>query len=135
MAWHGMSYNIFLKSLRSLDKFRKNPHIKIPSQSPCINFQSPNIFKIQFVFSNDFSFKFQPNIHPTFWPRAAQQAEPAHQVMPPFPSSLPHLSRWLRHLLLSHRHAKAIALPFSRTIERPQRTPPSLTRSRALTRS
>jgi hypothetical protein len=48
-----MAYNIFLKSLRSLHEFRKNPHIKIPPKSPCINFQRPNIFKIQFLFRND----------------------------------------------------------------------------------
>jgi hypothetical protein len=92
-----MAYNIFLKSLRSLDGFRENPHIKIPPKSPCINFQSPNIFKIQFLFRNNFSFNFrpkQPSIHPAFWPRAA------HQAAPPFPSSLPHPSRWLRRLLL-----------------------------------
>jgi hypothetical protein len=38
-----MTYYIFLKSLRSLEKFRKNPHIKIPPT----NFQSFGIFKNQ----------------------------------------------------------------------------------------
>jgi hypothetical protein len=40
-ALHGMAYYIFLKSLRSLEEFRKNPHIKIPST----NFQSLGKFK------------------------------------------------------------------------------------------
>jgi hypothetical protein len=40
-----MAYYIFLKTLRSLEKFRKNPHIKIPPKSPPTNFQSLSIFK------------------------------------------------------------------------------------------
>jgi hypothetical protein len=39
-----MAYYIFLKSLRSIEEFRKNPHIKIPPKSPCTNFQSLDIF-------------------------------------------------------------------------------------------
>jgi hypothetical protein len=40
-----VAYYIFLKSLGSLEEFRKNPHIKIPPKSPPTNFQSPGIFK------------------------------------------------------------------------------------------
>jgi hypothetical protein len=40
-----MAYYIFLKSLRSLGEFRKNPHVKIPPKSPCANFQSLGKFK------------------------------------------------------------------------------------------
>jgi hypothetical protein len=39
-----MAYYIFLKSLRSLEEFRKNPHVKIPPKSPT-NFQSLGKFK------------------------------------------------------------------------------------------
>jgi hypothetical protein len=42
MAWHII---FFLKSLRSLEEFRKNPHVKIPPKSPCANFQSLGNFK------------------------------------------------------------------------------------------
>jgi hypothetical protein len=42
---HGMAYYIFLKSLRSLEEFRKNPHIKIPPKSLSTNFQSLGKFK------------------------------------------------------------------------------------------
>jgi hypothetical protein len=35
-----MAYYIFLKSLRSLEQFRKNPHVKIPPKSHSTNFQS-----------------------------------------------------------------------------------------------
>jgi hypothetical protein len=35
-----MAYYIFLKSLRSLEEFWKNPHVKIPPKSPSTNFQS-----------------------------------------------------------------------------------------------
>jgi hypothetical protein len=44
-ALHGMAYYIFLKSLRSLEEFRKNPHVKIPLKSPCANFQSLGKFR------------------------------------------------------------------------------------------
>jgi hypothetical protein len=40
-----MAYYIFLKSLRSLEEFRKNPHVKIPPKSPSTNFQSLDKFK------------------------------------------------------------------------------------------
>jgi hypothetical protein len=40
-----MAYYIFLKSLRSLEEFRKNPHAKIPPKSLSINFQSLDKFK------------------------------------------------------------------------------------------
>jgi hypothetical protein len=39
-----MAYYIFLKSLRSIEDFRKNPHVKIPPKSPT-NFQSLGKFK------------------------------------------------------------------------------------------
>jgi hypothetical protein len=40
-----MAYYIFLKSLRSLEEFRKYPHVKIPPKSPSTNFQSLGKFK------------------------------------------------------------------------------------------
>jgi hypothetical protein len=46
---------MFLKSLRSLGEFRKNPHVKIPPKSPCANFQSLGIFKNQILFGKAFS--------------------------------------------------------------------------------
>jgi hypothetical protein len=44
-ALHGMACYIFLKSLRSLEEFRKNPLVKIPPKSPSTNFQSLGKFK------------------------------------------------------------------------------------------
>jgi hypothetical protein len=58
---HGMAYYIFLKSLRSLEEFRKNPHIKIPPKSSCANFQSLGIFKNQILFRNHFFLRFRPS--------------------------------------------------------------------------
>jgi hypothetical protein len=55
-----MTYYIFLKSLRSLEEFRKNPHVKIPPKSPCANFQSLGKFKIP-IFNSEILF-------PCFWP-------------------------------------------------------------------
>jgi hypothetical protein len=40
-----MAYFIFLKSLRSLEEFRKNPYVKIPPKSPSTNLQSLGKFK------------------------------------------------------------------------------------------
>jgi hypothetical protein len=40
-----MTYYIFLKSLRSLEESRKNPHVKIPPKYPCPNLQSLGKFK------------------------------------------------------------------------------------------
>jgi hypothetical protein len=56
-----MTYFIFLKSLRSLGEFRKNPHVKIPPKSPCANFQSLGIFKNQILFGKEFSRHFRPS--------------------------------------------------------------------------
>jgi hypothetical protein len=39
-ALNVMAYCIFLKSMESLEEFRKNPHVQIPSKSPCKNSQS-----------------------------------------------------------------------------------------------
>jgi hypothetical protein len=48
-----MSYCIFLKSLRILEEFRKNPHIKIPPKSTCIKFQSLCKFKNPILIQKD----------------------------------------------------------------------------------
>jgi hypothetical protein len=132
-----MAYNIFLKSLRSLDEFRKNPHIKIPPKSPCINFQSPNIFKIQFLFRDNCSFNFQPkwpNSHPAFLPRAAKQDKPAHQAMPPFPFLPPSPEPAASPPPLTPPRHGLRAAPLPRHGATPTDAP-SLTRPRAFTQS
>jgi hypothetical protein len=83
VAKHGMVYFIFLKYLRSLEEFRKNPCVQIPHKSPCANFQSLDIFKNSIFIRKEFFFNFQP-IRP-FWPRAAKPAKPTHQATPPLP--------------------------------------------------
>jgi hypothetical protein len=50
-----MAYYTFLKSLRSLEEFRKNPHVKIPPKSPCTNFQSLGKFK-NLIFNSEILF-------------------------------------------------------------------------------
>jgi hypothetical protein len=72
-----MAYSIFLKYLRSLEEFRKNPHVKIPPKSPCANFQSLGIFK-NLIF-------IQKGIFFGFWPSPASR-RPA----PPRRSPAPH---------------------------------------------
>jgi hypothetical protein len=55
-----MAYYIFLKSLRSLEEFRKNPHVKIPPKSPSTNFQSLAIIKNQFFIRKRIFLHFRP---------------------------------------------------------------------------
>jgi hypothetical protein len=55
-----MTYFIFLKSLRSLEEFRKNTHVKIPPKSPCANFQGLCIFKNSNFIQKSFFLQFRP---------------------------------------------------------------------------
>jgi hypothetical protein len=63
-----MTYYIFLKSLWSLEEFRKNPHVKIPPKSSSTNFPSLGKFKIQFLFEKIYFLRIQP----------ARPSRPAH---------------------------------------------------------
>jgi hypothetical protein len=136
-----MAYFIFLKSLRSLGEFWKNPHVKIPPKSPCANFQSIRIFKNSIFIRKEIFFNFQPNLpsgqlaHPTFLASSGQagRASPPGRVLPPSPSSLP--KRADSAAASSRAAAKmGAAPPLSRAMERLQWTrPPSLTWSCAFT--
>jgi hypothetical protein len=55
-----MAYYIFLKSIRSLEEFRKNPHVKIPTKSPSTNFQSLGKFKNPIFIRKEFFLRIQP---------------------------------------------------------------------------
>jgi hypothetical protein len=54
-----MAYYIFLKSLRRIEEFRKNPHVKIPPKSP-INFQSLGKFKNPIFIRKEFFLRIRP---------------------------------------------------------------------------
>jgi hypothetical protein len=56
-----MAFFIFQKSLRSLEKFRKKHHIKIPPKSLCTNFQSLGIFKNLIFILKINSLQFRPS--------------------------------------------------------------------------
>jgi hypothetical protein len=102
---HDMAYYIFLKSMRSLEEFRKNPHLKIPPKSPSTNFQSLDKFKNSIFIRKEIFFNFRANrpsgrasppapecpgrLSQPIRPQAARQAEPAHQVEPAPFSFLP----------------------------------------------
>jgi hypothetical protein len=73
-----MAYYIFLKSLRSLEEYRKNPHVKIPPKSPSTIFQSTAIIKTQILFRKEFSFAFGP-----IGPAASRPARPLSPASPP----------------------------------------------------
>jgi hypothetical protein len=57
MAWHII---FFLKSLRSLEEFRKNPHVKIPPKSASTNFQRLGKFKNPIFIRKEFFLGIQP---------------------------------------------------------------------------
>jgi hypothetical protein len=91
-----MAYYIFLKSLTSLEEFRKNLHVKIPPKSPCANFQSLGIFKNRILFRKEFSpslsaqsFFYRPIFPPLLhWASASQPAQAtARPNQPPSSSS------------------------------------------------
>jgi hypothetical protein len=97
-----MTYFIFLKYLRILEEFRKNPHVKISPKSPPTNFQSLGIFKNQILFGKAFSFTFSPTgpaASRPFGPRSAPgrffllttptEASPLPPLAPLPPSSAP----------------------------------------------
>jgi hypothetical protein len=72
-----MAYYIFLKSLRNLEEFRKNPHLKIPPKSPCANFQSLGKLKNPIFIRKRIFLRFRPN-RPS-----GQPARPASQPSQP----------------------------------------------------
>jgi hypothetical protein len=137
-----MAYFISLKYLRSLEQFRKNPCVQIPPKSLCANFQSLGIFKKSIFIRKELFLNFRPNrpsgqpAHPTFLAPSGQAGRAGPLGRPAFPFLPPSLSWRHRCLLLSRRCAMGAALPLSHAMEQPQRMPPpSLTRSRAFTRS
>jgi hypothetical protein len=79
-----MTYSIFLKYLRSVEEFKKNPHVKIPPKSPCANFKSLDIFKNQILFRKEFFRHFRP-IRP-FGPAAARFLFFSTDHFSPFPT-------------------------------------------------
>jgi hypothetical protein len=77
-----MAYYIFLKSLRSLEEFRKNPHVKIPPKSPFTNFQILGKFK-NLIFNSEILFLLisaRATLRPT-WPLS-----PASPLATPSPA-------------------------------------------------
>jgi hypothetical protein len=80
-----MAYYIFLKSLRSLEEFRKNPHVKIPPKSPSTNFQSLGkfnnpIFNLEILFL----ISARPTMRPT------RPLSPASPLAAPSPTGRKH---------------------------------------------
>jgi hypothetical protein len=76
-----MAYFIFIQYLDSLEDFRKNPHVKIPSKSPRVNFESLCKFK-----NSIFNLKILLCIH---FSLSARLELPAHLAFgPASPASL-----------------------------------------------
>jgi hypothetical protein len=70
-----MAYFIFLKSMRILEEFRKNPHLKISPKSPCTKLQSLCQFKNPIFNSKRISLLFS----------AQQPSQPTWPFGPPSP--------------------------------------------------
>jgi hypothetical protein len=70
-----MAYYIFLKSLKSIEEFRKNLHVKIPPKSPSTNFPSLGKFKIQILIQKIFLLHFRPG-YPSRPTRPSAQPAP-----------------------------------------------------------
>jgi hypothetical protein len=79
-----MAYYIFLKSLRRLEEFRKNPHVKIPPRSPSTNFQSLGKFKNLIFIRKEFFLRIQPTrpSWPAHSPGLGLPAGPSHPTPP-----------------------------------------------------
>jgi hypothetical protein len=77
-----MAYYIFLKSLRCLEEFRENPHVKIPPKSPSTNLQSLGKFKNP-IFNSEILF-----LLISAWPtsRPSRPLSPASPLATPSPA-------------------------------------------------
>jgi hypothetical protein len=145
-----MAYYIFIKSLRSLEEFRKNPHVQIPPKSPSTNFQSLGKFKNP-IFNSEIPFSLfsaRPTLRPTWrlaqpahWPRRPRRPKlswPAHlaarrsrlhgkYVFPfgsrlPSQAPLPHLSVNQGPAITSILHLQPLELACTATAPRPPST-------------
>jgi hypothetical protein len=113
-----MAYYIFLKSLRSLEEFRKNPHVKLPPKSPSTNFQSLGKFKNSIFIQKRIFLHFRP-IRPSSQPAylASQPTPPPglrSVTRPSWPvrgSHLPTRDAAPLSSALSHRRVKPPWLP------------------------
>jgi hypothetical protein len=94
-----MAYFIFLKYLRSLEEFRKNPHVKIPPKFPCANFQSLAKFKNPIFNLKNFLLHFRLG-YPYRPTRPSAQPAPLAPLLPQAeanfagPSRSAHARRW-----------------------------------------
>jgi hypothetical protein len=119
-----MAYFIFLKYLRSLEEFRKNPHVKIPPKSPCANFQSLGIFKNSIFMQKGIFFRFRP-IQPS--PARAGPLHPAGHQIPAWPTRRWRICRKaysLRHCALRQRRLLSLtSLPCGARLSAPCPSP------------
>jgi hypothetical protein len=93
MAWHII---FFLKSLRGLEEFRKNPHVKIPPKYPSTNFKSLGKFKNPIFNSEILFLDFGPadlEAHSASGPASPLAAPPPQAETVPAGPSSPRIGR------------------------------------------
>jgi hypothetical protein len=115
-----MAYYIFLKSLRGLGEFRKNPHVKIPPKSLSTNFQSLGKFKNPIFNSKTLFFAFGP-ANPVANSASGLASPPAV----PFPAGRNHPGRPIKPARRSHLRGKYV-FPFGSRLPEPAASPSSL---------
>jgi hypothetical protein len=86
-----MACYIFLKSLRRLEEFRKNPHVKVPPKSPSTNFQNLGKFKNP-IFNSEIHFSLfsapptlrptRPLAQPAHWHHCPRRSKPSQSAHP-----------------------------------------------------
>jgi hypothetical protein len=115
-----MAYYIFLKSLRRLEEFRKNPLVKVPPKSPSTNFQSLGKFKNPIFNSEIIFLAFSPaNL------AGCSSSGPASPLAAPFPAGRNHLGQPIQPARRSRLRGKYVFLFRSRLPE-PAASPSSL---------
>jgi hypothetical protein len=115
-----MACYIFLKSVRSLAEFRKNPLVKIPPKSPSTNFQSLGKFKNPILIRKFLFFLIFGRLTPQpAWPLA----QPAHRPRRPCRPKSP--GRPIQPTRRSRLHGKYVFL-FGSRLPEPAASPSSL---------
>jgi hypothetical protein len=116
-----MAYYIFLKSLRSLEEFRKNSHVKIPPKSRSTNFQSFGKFK-NLIFNSEILFLAFGPTNPAAHTASSPASQPTGRAVP---TSQNRPGRPIQPARRSRLHGKYV-FAFGSRLPEPAASPSSL---------